>query len=146
MHPKSHGECGGFKQGDNTAKFVLHDKHSSAGRGRAVQRAWGQAARRAGKVVQTGGRGPSCVRFPLWILSDFWGSHGQKIYRTAETSWDSAQEAAFIGLFCLKRDTVCGGTYQPLPTCSGTGTCTYSVGVHSALHGLPKTSLLNSLR
>lgn len=32
-------------------------------------------------------RGPLCMRFSLWILSDLWGSPGQKIYRTAETSW-----------------------------------------------------------
>ena len=48
------------------------------------------------------------MRFSLWILSDLWGSLGQKIYRTAETSWASAQEAAFIGLFCLERHGVWG--------------------------------------
>ena len=48
------------------------------------------------------------MKFSLWILSDLSGSLGQKIYRTAETSWVSAQEAAFIGLFCLERHGVWG--------------------------------------
>ena len=63
MHPKSHGDCGGFKQGDNMAKFVLHDKHASAGTSTKLEaedlqeaavlaQATAQGAGRGGRAVQ----------------------------------------------------------------------------------------------